>query len=191
MPSDKYCKYVGKLGFGGETERCRYARFIQQPVPQIQRYMSRKQTTAQGDLKICIQYICKITGIYDIWYTCDILTVESEEDQLCIGLELICGNFKPPQTSCPSILYVWSPTHIKSKLDQVHLACRTQLWNLRNSRNAKIFWCISSGASPRMHLLGNITSSASIISSAWPLAHPLERITSSASPLKYKVLRST
>ena len=24
-------------------------------------------------------------------------------------------------------------------LDQVHLACRTQLWNLRNSGNTKIF----------------------------------------------------
>ena len=25
------------------------------------------------------------------------------------------------------------------QLDQVHLACRTQLWNLRNSGNTKIF----------------------------------------------------
>ena len=35
----------------------------------------------------------------------------------------------------------------------VHLACWTQLWNLRNSGKAKILWCITSGASPLLHHL--------------------------------------
>ena len=69
------------------------------------------------------------------------------------------------------------------KLDQVHLACRTQLWNLRNSGKAKILWCITSGASPLVHHLWCISLLWCINSDASTLVHHLWCTASGASPL--------
>ena len=79
---------------------------------------------------------------------------------------LPCFSFSPSRL--PQDCSVISANHRwlkwdKYKLDQVHLACRTQLWNLRNSGKAKILWCITSGASPLVHLLWCITDSPAFI----------------------------
>ena len=84
-------------------------------------------------------------------------------------------------TQTPFLLFITEQAckhraYIRFKLDQVHLACRTQLWNLRITGNAKILWCISSKTSPRAHHIERMTSSAPT------RAHALERINSSASP---------